>query len=76
MSELTKTALIENLCLDSRDVKVALSEDCMSGHFGRVHEWRNHIPEYLVQEWRSLTVEAKLCLLSMAAEVASTEQWD
>lgn len=43
---------------------------------GRVHDWRNHIPEPIKPEWSTLPIEARALAWAMAHEAASAEEWE
>jgi hypothetical protein len=45
-------------------------------HIGRVHDWRNHVPEVVVDAWDSLPIEAKLVAFATAESEAQAEQWE
>lgn len=43
---------------------------------GRVHDWRNHVPEHIRLIWGTLSDELKLDLAAWADILADREQWD
>jgi len=43
---------------------------------GRVHDWRNYIPDVLRVFWRQLGGTARLSLWTVADDMASYEEWD
>ena len=57
-------------------------EDVANGanpHFesaGRVHDWRNHVPEHVQKIWGTFTPEQRKALVEWADELASSEHWD
>lgn len=46
------------------------------GTEGRVHDWRNHIPYYVRENWSRLSVETRMVLYYMAKQQADLEEWD
>lgn len=46
------------------------------GTAGRVHEWRNYVPESIQACWLSLGYDARICVLICAEHAASREEWD
>lgn len=45
-------------------------------HKTKVHDWRNHVPSDLQIVWKTLPRIAKICIVIMAEEQASAEEWD
>ncbi len=43
---------------------------------GRVHDWRNHVPEGLEQIWPRLNRETRAAVFVMASALADREEWD
>ncbi len=43
---------------------------------GRVHDWRNHVPEHIRAIWDTFTEEQRFALVKWADECASAEEWD
>jgi len=43
---------------------------------GRVHDWRNHVPERLRLIWFDLSDDARLAIIVVAEEGAYKEEWD
>lgn len=43
---------------------------------GRVHDWRNHVPQNLVNVWADLSIETRAAIYFIASEAASEEKWD
>lgn len=43
---------------------------------GRVHDWRNHVPEYLITHWCELTAREREIIACIAQEKANNEHWD
>lgn len=43
---------------------------------GRVHDWRNYVPEDLQCLWPELAMETKLVIFLMAEAQANGEEWD
>ena len=43
---------------------------------GRVHDWRNHVPEEIKILWDALTWEAREVAFFMACQEADMEVWD
>lgn len=42
----------------------------------KVHDWRNHVPDYVQKRWNRLDADAKLCVFVMAAKLAFSEEWE
>jgi hypothetical protein len=43
---------------------------------GRVHDWRNHVPDDIKEVWGQLSYEAKFIAAYVADEAAGKEEWD
>lgn len=43
---------------------------------GKVHDWRNHAPDFAEALWLDLPVEARFSIWFMAESNASSEHWD
>lgn len=43
---------------------------------GKVHDWRNHVPEEFEKEWDNLTLREKQIIHFMAEKEADREEWD
>jgi len=43
---------------------------------GRVHNWRNHIPEVVEKCWEQLPLAARVVAYVMAEKQASMEEWE
>jgi hypothetical protein len=43
---------------------------------GRVHDWRNHVPDHIIEKWDLLDQEMKHDLYLWAEEIANNEEWD
>ncbi len=43
---------------------------------GRVHDWRNYVPECVKESWGSLSERERLLVIVLAEEAASSEEWD
>lgn len=43
---------------------------------GKVHDWRNHIPDEVREIWETFTVQQRLVLTAWADELAGREHWD
>lgn len=46
------------------------------GDRGRVHDWRNYVPDAIRDNWDSLSEETRLVVYCMAEQQASAEEWD
>lgn len=73
---------IERLQLDDRFWMPPV-EECVSSivtpdwdNARRVHDWRNHVPEFVKKQWECLTVETRVVTFWIASESASDEDWD
>lgn len=42
----------------------------------KCHDWRNHVPAIVMQEWPNLSRDAREVAFVMAAKLASREEWD
>jgi hypothetical protein len=42
----------------------------------KCHDWRNHVPDAVADEWDDLPLVAKLVAFIQAASLAHHEQWD
>jgi len=51
-------------------------EDADFTKIGRVHDWRNYVPEELQKDWNQLTERERQIIFVMADERASAEDWD
>lgn len=57
----------------------AIGEDVTSpdwGEGGRVHNWRNHVPEHIRAVWGTFTDEQRRALVGWAEQLADAEEWD
>ena len=43
---------------------------------GRVHEWKNYIPDVYIEGWKFLEINTKIGLYVMAKQAANSEEWD
>lgn len=43
---------------------------------GRVHDWRNYVPDKLKENWDELTEESRACIYLICDTVAGEEHWD
>lgn len=43
---------------------------------GRVHDWRNHVPEAIRAVWEAFTPTQRLLLRDWAEELAQGEEWE
>lgn len=43
---------------------------------GRVHDWRNYIPEFVQKDWKYLTLNSRAILFVIAEDQANREDWD
>ena len=43
---------------------------------GKVHDWRNYVPDLLMQDWEKLLYETRALVVIMAAYQADAENWD
>jgi hypothetical protein len=42
----------------------------------RYNEWRNHVPQDIMDNWKSLTSESRVVVYLMAQEAANRADWD
>jgi hypothetical protein len=57
----------------------ALGKDLREPKFeeaGRVHEWRNYVPDEIQALWAQLSDEARGAVYFVAEEAAGREDWD
>lgn len=43
---------------------------------GKVHDWRNHVPDAVQMAWDTFTDDQKLLLYKWADDLASAEEWE
>lgn len=43
---------------------------------GKVHDWRNHVPDEVRAAWNTFTDAQKLLLYNWADDLASSEEWE
>ncbi len=43
---------------------------------GRVHDWRNHIIDSMIEIWDELSIETRACLIIVAKKESSDEEWE
>lgn len=43
---------------------------------GRVHDWRNHVPEEVQKAWATFSPEHRSLLVDWADGLADREEWD
>ena len=43
---------------------------------GKVHDWRNHVPEFVQEMWETFPDEIKFLLYRWADDLAGREHWD
>lgn len=43
---------------------------------GRIHNWRNYVPEEIQSHWKKLSLETKLVVFRMAHIQAQNEEWE
>lgn len=58
------------------DRVVAILADPQFDAAGRVHDWRNHVPEIIRANWRSLCDQARVVAYVIAVQAADAEEWD
>jgi len=42
----------------------------------KIHDWRNYVPDQLIEDWNNLTMRERQIIYFMAEERASIEEWD
>jgi hypothetical protein len=60
--------------LDERDQQQCLKPEWELA--GKVHDWRNHIPDHVQRIWETFTLDQKAALFVWAEYDASNEEWD
>lgn len=79
---LRTAAAISYLLHNSEDgqnstARAAIGEDPFSDPpIGRVHDWRNHVPDEIVEVWGELPPIARAAVYFIAARSAGAENWD
>jgi hypothetical protein len=64
-------------CSSPQECVSAVSEDNVDwGGGGRVHNWRNHVPDALQIMWPELSIQARIVAYLCAAASADAEDWD
>jgi len=58
------------------DVLSAELENPEFENAGRVHDWRNHVPEEVKEQWDQLSVDARKVAYLTAYHEAEEEEWD
>ena len=43
---------------------------------GKVHDWRNHVPQIIRDLWKTFTAEQKIALMTWAENLAELEHWE
>lgn len=61
--------------LTAQEIEGLLSGQSVSGG-GPVHNWRNHLPSAIAENWRSLSQESRLTAFIFAAQAAREEAWE
>lgn len=62
--------------------KYVSADDAIGGaepyfdHAGRVHDWRNHVPEGVQKIWHTFNWDQRKALVEWADELASSEEWE
>jgi len=46
------------------------------GKAGKIHDWRNHVPDHIRAIWGTFSDEHKLALAAWADGLADQEEWD
>lgn len=46
------------------------------GQAGKVHDWRNHVPYFLMRHWQRLTTESRAVAYLCARKSADREDWE
>lgn len=58
------------------------AEDAIAGNdpqwrkAGRVHDWRNHVPDDVQELWATFTREQRGALVRWANELSDNEKWE
>lgn len=75
MSDSLLDQLIEHLDQEAMDWRSVL-ENPEWEQSGRVHDWRNYVPEYIRESWPDLCLDARACCFLIACAAANNEVWD
>lgn len=54
----------------------ALDSSTFASPQGKVHNWRNHVPESIREVWDALAPQARAVAILMAQERANREEWN
>lgn len=46
------------------------------GKAGKVHDWRNHVPEVIRNNWLAFSEDQRRLLFQWADDLAGQEQWE
>lgn len=42
----------------------------------RVHDWRNYVPDEVIEAWAQLSLDFRAGIFLLAQKTASNEEWD
>lgn len=76
IDRLFEAAVAANRNRRTRQELQAILDDPDSVPCSKVHDWRNHLPEAVVEAWHELPIEAKLAAYIPAELSARSEEWD
>lgn len=43
---------------------------------GKVHDWRNYVPDHLKTHWHELSEETRRAIIACCDNAACSEEWD
>lgn len=58
------------------NINNSILEDPKFEETGKVHDWRNYIPDEFIEEWEQLTLREKQIIYILAEKQASNEEWE
>jgi hypothetical protein len=77
IERLFAAAVVADRHLRTRDELAAWLDEPDSRYpVSRCHDWRNHVPAAVWDEWEGLPLVAKLVAFLPAAAAAHSEEWD
>jgi hypothetical protein len=69
------TDLVRLAGMSRSRLRAVLARPCWQ-EAGRMHDWRNHIPEQLRRAWQRMPESARVAAYIVSAHEAEREDWD
>jgi len=66
----------DKLFKETNEYSLVKFENVDFSKVGRVHDWRNYVPDKLKEDWKDLTERERKLVFIIAVEGASREDWD